>query len=102
VRESNGFRLDPADLKKAISEKSKLIIINSTSNPTAALIDKHTMREIAEIAMRNKIFVLSDEPYEKMVYDGKKHVSIGALEGMKTWPFQFSRSRRPMQRPVGV
>jgi aspartate/methionine/tyrosine aminotransferase len=95
VSESNGFRLNPGDLKKAISKKKKLIILNSPSNPTGALLDDQTIREIAEIAMKNNIFVLSDEPYEKMIYDGKRHVSIGAIEGMKNLTvsvFSFSKT----------
>ena len=83
VRESNGFRLDIGELKKAISRKTKLIIVNSPSNPTGAMLAEETMREIAEVAMNNNIFVLSDECYEKIIYDGKKHLSIGAIEGMK-------------------
>ena len=83
VNETNGFRLDPADLRKAITNKTKLLIINYPSNPTGALIDEKTIREIAEIAMEYGIFVLSDDPYEKLVFNRKRTLSIGAIEGMK-------------------
>ena len=83
VREANRFKLDPADLEKAVTNKTKLIIINSPSNPTGAVLEEDVLGKIAAIARERKIFVLSDEPYEHIVFDGKKHLSIAAMEGMK-------------------
>ena len=83
VFEDNHFKADPADIKKAITRKTKLIIINSPSNPTGAIIDEEILIEISKIAQHYGIFVLSDEAYEHIIFDGKKHVSIGSFDGMK-------------------
>jgi aspartate/methionine/tyrosine aminotransferase len=81
--EKNRFKVDPADIKAAISPKTKLLIINTPSNPTGALFDEVILRDIAQIAKENDVLVLSDEPYEHIVFDGKKHISIASLDGMQ-------------------
>ncbi len=81
--ESNRFKVDPADIQAAVSSKTKLMIINTPSNPTGALFDEVTLCDIAQIARENDVLVLSDEPYEHIVFDGKKHVSIASLDGMQ-------------------
>lgn len=81
--EENLFKVDPADLRAALTGKTKLLILNSPSNPTGAVLDEALLREIAKIARENNILVLSDEPYEHIIFDGKKHVSIASFEGMK-------------------
>ena len=83
AREQNLFKVDPADLKAAISPETKLIILNSPSNPTGAVLDESQLREIASLARERNIFVLSDEPYEHILFDGRKHLSIASLEGMQ-------------------
>ena len=83
VLEENLFKVAPADIKKAITKKTKLVIINSPANPTGAIIDEETLIEISKIAQHYGIFVLSDEAYENIIFDGKKHVSIGSFDGMK-------------------
>jgi aspartate/methionine/tyrosine aminotransferase len=81
--EKNGFKVDPADIKAAVSPKTKLMIINTPSNPTGAIFDEEILRDIEQIARKNDVFVLSDEPYEHIVFDGKRHVSMASLDGMK-------------------
>ena len=81
--EKNRFKVDPADIQAAISPKTKLMIINTPSNPTGALFDEAILRDIAQIAKENDMLVLSDEPYEHIVFDGKKHISIASLNGMQ-------------------
>ena len=81
--EKNLFKVNPADIKSAITEKTKLLILNSPSNPTGAVLDQAILQEIAKIAQENNMIVLSDEPYEHIIFDGKKHVSIASFEGMK-------------------
>jgi aspartate/methionine/tyrosine aminotransferase len=83
VYEKNNFKVDPDDVKKAITDKTKLIIINTPSNPTGAIFDKESLNELSKIAQYHGVLVLSDEPYEKIIFDDKKHVSIGSLDGMK-------------------
>ena len=82
ARESNHFKIDPADIEAATTDKTKLMIINTPSNPTGAIIDEEILRDVAAIAMAHDIWVLSDEPYEHILFDGHKHVSIGSFEGM--------------------
>lgn len=82
AHESNRFKVDPADIQAAITDKTKLIIVNTPSNPTGAIFDEEILRSIAELAMANDIWVLSDEPYEHILFDGHRHVSIGSFDGM--------------------
>ncbi|MFC1878114.1 pyridoxal phosphate-dependent aminotransferase [Thermodesulfobacteriota bacterium] len=82
AHESNLFKVDPADIQAAISDKTKLMIINTPSNPTGAIFDEEILRSIADMAIAHDIWVLSDEPYEHILFDGHKHISIGSLDGM--------------------
>ena len=76
----NGYELDPADFEKAITPRTKLLILNSPSNPTGAVWRRSTIEKIAEIALKNNIMVMSDEIYEELVYDADaKHTSIASL-----------------------
>lgn len=83
VYEENRFKVDPDDIKKAITDRTKLMIINSPSNPTGAVFDREILVEISKIAHQHKVLVLSDEPYERIIFDGKRHVSIASFDGMK-------------------
>jgi aspartate aminotransferase len=77
--EKEGFKLSAKKLEKAITKKTKALILNSPSNPTGLAYDAKTLEEIAEIAVKRKIYVISDEIYEKLIYDGFRHVSIASL-----------------------
>ena len=79
TKEENNFMLSTKELKKKITKKTKAIILNSPSNPTGSAYDKDILEEIAEIAVKKKIFIISDEIYEKIIYDGFMHVSIASL-----------------------
>jgi aspartate/methionine/tyrosine aminotransferase len=82
ARESNRFKVDPADIQTAITDKTKLMIINTPSNPTGAILDEGILRSIADMAITHDIWVLSDEPYEHILFDGHEHISIGSFDGM--------------------
>ncbi len=82
AHESNLFKVDPADIKAAITDKTKLMIINTPSNPTGAIFDEEILRAIAQMALEHDLFVLSDEPYEHILFDGHQHISIGSFDGM--------------------
>jgi len=77
--EQEGFKLSAARLEKAITKKTKALILNSPSNPTGLAYDRKTLEEIAAIAVKHRIYVISDEIYEKLLYDGFKHYSIASL-----------------------
>jgi aspartate/methionine/tyrosine aminotransferase len=83
VLESNGFRMDPGDIESAITQRTRLLMINSPANPTGTVLEMEDLLAIAEIARRRDIFVLSDEPYERLTYDGVEHISLACLPGMK-------------------
>src|SRR5512143_3581326 len=77
--EAEGFRISAAKLEKAVTGKTKAIVVNSPSNPTGLAYDRKTLEEIAAVAVKHRIYVISDEIYEKIVYDGFRHTSIASL-----------------------
>ncbi|HUL37955.1 MAG TPA: pyridoxal phosphate-dependent aminotransferase [Thermodesulfobacteriota bacterium] len=79
TNEKNEFKITPQELKKAITPKTKALIINSPSNPTGSAYTKSELEKIAEIATAKNFSVISDEIYEKIVYDGFQFVSIASL-----------------------
>lgn len=80
--EKNGFRLDVDDLMKRIDENTKAIIINSPNNPTGSVMKRKNLEAIAQIAEENELIVISDEVYEKIVYDDVEHISVASLPNM--------------------
>ncbi|OGP95459.1 MAG: aspartate aminotransferase [Deltaproteobacteria bacterium RBG_16_47_11] len=79
TKEEDEFKVRPADLLKAITPRTKAFVLNSPSNPTGSAYMKTELEKIAEIAVSRSIFVISDEIYEKIVYDGFQFVSIASL-----------------------
>lgn len=77
--EENGFKITPGQLAKAITKKTKALIINSPSNPTGAVYSGTELEEIAAIAADKGILVISDEIYEKIMFDNASHVSIASF-----------------------
>ncbi len=80
--EEEDFRLDEEELKRRISEKTKVILINSPHNPTGTVFPKEDLRMVADLAQDHDLLVVADEIYEKILYDGQHH-SIAALPEMK-------------------
>jgi len=76
---ANDFKFTPADLQMNITAKTKLLVLNSPSNPTGCVYGPEEIKEIARICVQKKIFVISDEIYEKIIFDGLKHFSIASL-----------------------
>jgi len=74
------FRITPELLEEKITSKTRALILNSPSNPTGMMYDRRSLETIAEIALKHKIYIISDEIYEKIVYDGSEHVSIASIE----------------------
>jgi aspartate aminotransferase len=77
--ESSSFKIAPDRLMKSLSDKTKAIVLNSPSNPTGLAYDKESLEKIAEIAVKHNLYIISDEIYEKLVYDGFRHFSIASL-----------------------
>ena len=78
---ASNYELDPVDLEKTITSRTKAIILNSPNNPSGAVYSETTLRALADIAVAHKIWVISDEVYEYLTYDGARHFSPGALNG---------------------
>jgi aspartate/methionine/tyrosine aminotransferase len=81
LREANGFRMDPDELRGLVSDRTRLIIFNSPHNPTGSVLTRGDLEAIAAIAREREIAVLADEIYGRILYEGE-HVSIAALPGM--------------------
>ncbi len=73
--DTTGFKLTPAQLEAAITPKTRLLILNSPSNPTGAIYTRAEMEAIVAVALKHNLYILSDEIYEHLTYDGAKHVS---------------------------
>ena len=80
TKPENGYKMTAEELEKAITPKTKLLILNSPNNPTGAVYSREELSAIADVVLRRDvIFVVSDEIYRDLVYDGEKHVSIASL-----------------------
>ena len=82
LKEENGFRLTAQELRDAITDKTKILILPFPNNPTGAIMEQKDLEEIAEIIREKDLFVISDEIYAELSYKGK-HVSIVSLPGMQ-------------------
>ena len=79
TRETDEFKLTPEELDAAITEKTKCVIFNSPSNPTGMMYTKEDLRGLADVCIKRDIYIIADEIYYKLVYDGREFVSIAAL-----------------------
>lgn len=77
--ESSSYAIDVKALESAVTDRTKAIILNSPCNPTGSMYDRHTLEGIAQIALEHDLLIISDEIYEKMVYDRHQHHSIASL-----------------------
>ena len=82
LKAENEFRLTARELEEAITDKTKLLVLPFPNNPTGAIMERKDLEEIAEVILRHDIYVMSDEIYAELTYNGK-HVSIAQLPGMK-------------------
>jgi len=83
AKEENGLKITPKQLKKAIGSRTKLFILNSPCNPSGVVYSEQEIKELARVVLEAGIYVLSDEIYEKIIYDGAVHHSIAAQDGMQ-------------------
>ncbi len=82
LKEENDFRLNPEDVRNKITDKTKMLILNSPHNPCGSSLLKNEVEELAELAKENNMWVMSDEIYSKIIYEGK-HYSMLSVPGMK-------------------
>lgn len=77
--ESSSYKFTKENLEKAVTEKTKAIILNTPNNPTGTIYNREELIEIAEFAKKYNLIIVSDEMYEKLIYDGESHVSIASI-----------------------
>ena len=83
TKAENAFRLTAAQLEEKITERTKLLVLPYPNNPTGGIMEREDLEAVAEIARRHDLMVLSDEIYSELTYEGKKHISIASIDGMR-------------------
>lgn len=117
TREADGFEVTAAMIEKAITPRTKLVIVNSPNNPTGAVIPQEEFARIVDVARRKGIFVVTDECYSQLVYDGKPYsaaafpdakdtvIVSGSLSknyAMTGWRVGFTLSPAPIAKAMGI
>jgi aspartate aminotransferase len=82
IRMEHDFRLDVDELAGLITPRTRLLIINSPANPTGGVLNRGDLQRIAELAQEHDLWVMADEIYGRILYDGEEHVSFASLPGM--------------------
>lgn len=90
LKEENGYQMDLDEVRSKITSKTRGIVIVTPNNPTGGVLEEDVLKELAEIAKANDLMVIADEIYERLVYDGARHVSIASLPGMKERTFTMN------------
>lgn len=90
LREDNGFQIDLQELSSKITKKTKAIVLVTPNNPTGGMLSAKTLKGLSEIAIEHDLLVISDEIYERLVYDDDKHISIASYPGMKERTFTMN------------
>ena len=90
LKEENGYQMDMEEIRAKITPKTRAVVIITPNNPTGGVLGENVLKELAQIAIENDLMVISDEIYERLVYDGEKHISIASLPGMKERTFTMN------------
>ena len=80
--ESEGYRWDITALEKAVTNRTKLLVINTPQNPTGYVATREDLERVADFSRRHDLLVLCDESYDRFMYDGREHVSFASLPGV--------------------
>ncbi len=80
LNEENGWQPDLDDIRSKVNEKTKAIIVINPNNPTGSNADESTLRELVQIAKENNLVIFADEIYDKLLFDGKEHVSLASID----------------------
>jgi aspartate/methionine/tyrosine aminotransferase len=83
MREEDDFRWDCELLERNVSSKTKLIFLNTPVNPTGYVLTQEDLERVAAIAIKHNLLVVADESYDKLLYDGRQHISIASVKGMR-------------------
>lgn len=83
LKEEHHFRLQPGDLESAITSKTKAIILNYPTNPVGAVLEEEDAKKLATVILKHDLYVISDEVYDHILFDGRTHYSISQVPGME-------------------
>lgn len=90
LREENNYQMDLEEVRAKVTDKTKAVVIITPNNPTGGVLSENTLQGLADLAIEKDLMVIADEVYERMVYDGEKHVSIASLPDMKERTFTLN------------
>lgn len=79
TKAENGFKMTKEEMERAITDKTKAVLLNTPNNPTGSVYNKEELMALAETAINNNMYIVSDEIYERLTYDGVEHVSIASF-----------------------
>ncbi|MGC9138857.1 MAG: pyridoxal phosphate-dependent aminotransferase [Thermoplasmata archaeon] len=81
LNEEDNFQIDEEDMKKKITDKTRVILINTPSNPTGSILNKNSLKIVGDLANEKNLFIISDEIYEKIIFEGE-HISIASMDNL--------------------
>lgn len=90
LREETGYQINLNEIRDKITPKTRAVVLITPSNPTGGVLAEEVLKKLADIAIENDLMVISDEVYERLIYDGAKHISIASLPGMKERTFTMN------------
>ena len=90
LKEENGYQMDFGEIRAKITPRTRAVVIVTPNNPTGGVLEEDVLKELASIVQEHDLMVIADEIYERLVYDGCKHVSIASLPGMKERTFTMN------------
>lgn len=90
LSEENGYQMNLEEVGSKVTDKTKAVVIITPNNPTGGVLSQDTLQGLADLAIEKDLLVIADEVYERLIYDGEKHVSIASLPGMKERTFTMN------------
>ncbi len=90
LKEENGYQLDLEEIRSKVTAKTRAIVLVTPNNPTGGVLCREVLQKLADLAVEKDLLVISDEVYERLIYDGTEHVSIASLPGMKVRTFTLN------------
>ncbi|MEA4933408.1 MAG: aminotransferase class I/II-fold pyridoxal phosphate-dependent enzyme, partial [Lawsonibacter sp.] len=90
LSEANGYQMNLDEVRSKVTDKTRAVVIITPNNPTGGVLSQETLRGLAELAVEKDLLVISDEVYERLIYDGAQHVSIASFPGMKERTFTMN------------
>ncbi len=101
TRSGNEFVLDVDALRSAVTDRTRMLVVNTPHNPTGTVFDDGSLAAIAELACDRDLLVLSDEVYEHLVFDGRRHTPLASLPGMAERTITVSSAAKTSTSPAG-